>query len=266
MTTAPEQHALVSLHQAAERLQPDQARLFVDWLRLMNDSGVPYVVSGAFALCAYTSIWRDTKDMDVFLQPKSLKTALQILSQAGYETEITDTHWLAKVYQRPYFMDLIFSLPSNLVRIDDEWFTHSRPLEILGVPTRMVGPEELVASKVHVARSDRFDGADIAHLIRSLEGRLDWGRLRKILGDDTILLWHLLLFNFIYPGHTDWLPQDLMVELFDKVRTTWKTPGDPAIFFGSAIDPHRFAVDQERWDYRSVKPSQPLVNDKGEVL
>lgn len=264
--TTQESHAPVSLPQAAERLKPEQARLFADWLRIMNESGVPYVVSGAFALCAYTSIWRDTKDMDIFLQPKSLKRALDVMADAGYETEITDTHWLAKVYRRPYYMDIIFSLPSNLVRIDDTWFAHSRPVEILGVSTRMVGPEELFASKVHVARSDRFDGADIAHLIRSQEGRLDWPRLRAMIGDDTILLWHLLLFNFIYPGHADWLPQELMVELFDTVRATWRTPGDPAVFFGASIDPHRFAVDQEQWSYLNLSPSKPLVNEKGEAL
>lgn len=263
---AREQHPSVSLYQATERLAEDQARVFADWLRILNKAGIAYVVSGAFALCAYTGIWRDTKDMDIFLQPRSLKPALDVIFRAGYEVEVTDVRWLAKAFRRPYFMDLIFSLPSNLVRIDDEWFSRSRPVDILGVPARMVGPEELFASKVFVARSDRFDGADIAHLIRAVRGRLEWSRLRAMIGDDSILLWHLLLFNFIYPGHADWLPQDLMIELFDKVRTTWKTPTDPSVFFGAAIDPNRFAVDQEVWNYRNMVPHEPLVNEHGEEI
>jgi len=263
---AREQYPCISLFQATERLVENQARVFIDWLRILNKAGVPYVVSGAFALCAYTGIWRDTKDMDVFLQPKALKPALEAMRRAGYETEVTDVRWLAKVFERPYFMDLIFSLPSNLVRIDDEWFSRSRPVDILGVPTRMVGPEELFASKVFVARSDRFDGADIAHLIQAVKGKLEWQWLRAMIGDDTILLWHLLLFHFIYPGHADWLPQDLMVELFEKVRHTWKNPTDPSIFFGAAIDPHRFAVDQEVWNYRNMVPYEPLVDETGEEL
>src|SRR5436309_103610 len=44
-----------------------QTRLFREVLELLNASAIPYVVSGAFALHAHTGIWRDTKDLDLFL-------------------------------------------------------------------------------------------------------------------------------------------------------------------------------------------------------
>ena len=46
----------------------------------LNDSGIPYAVGAAFARYVYTGIWRKTKDLDLFLKPQDLKTALDAFS------------------------------------------------------------------------------------------------------------------------------------------------------------------------------------------
>ena len=48
-----------------------QRALFREVLELLNASRVRYAVSGAFALQQHTGIWRDTKDLDVFLTQSS---------------------------------------------------------------------------------------------------------------------------------------------------------------------------------------------------
>jgi hypothetical protein len=35
----------------------------------LKESGVPFLLSGAYAVTAYTGIRRSTKDMDVFCKP-----------------------------------------------------------------------------------------------------------------------------------------------------------------------------------------------------
>ena len=57
----------------------DQRNLFVEVLTLMNERGVPYVVSGAFALQQHTGIWRNTKDLDLFMAPCEVPRALDEL-------------------------------------------------------------------------------------------------------------------------------------------------------------------------------------------
>lgn len=49
--------------------------------------------------------------------------------------------------------------------VGDSWIERAHPALIYGVTTQVLAPEELVASKIFIARRERFDGADIAHII-----------------------------------------------------------------------------------------------------
>src|SRR5512141_2199167 len=69
---------------------PEQEALFREVLLLLNGIGVPYAVSGAFALKEHTGICRNTKDLDLFLVPEGVPRALHELRNAGFEVEITD--------------------------------------------------------------------------------------------------------------------------------------------------------------------------------
>lgn len=249
-------------------LEPGEQKIFADWLNILNDTKAPYVVSGAFAVHHYTSIWRYTKDMDIFVKPDHVKVILEALSDSGYSWDVRDTHWLAKAYTDDCLLDIIFSLGNGNIEIDDRWFETSRKTNLFGVGTRLVAPEELIASKIYVARSDRFDGADIVHIIRAKQGRLDWDRLLEILNDDsTVLLWHLLFFAYIYPGHANYVPFNLMADLFEKVAAQRNMPPDFRIFRGMTIDPARFSVDVLDWGYVDARRrSEPLVTESGEKL
>jgi hypothetical protein len=246
---------------------PEQARIFALGLNALNGAGVPYMVGGAFAKHAYTGIWRDTKDLDLFLKPDDLKRALDVLAAAGFDTEIEFPHWLAKTWHRPYVIDLIFGTGHGQLQIDDNWFVHSRSVEVAGVKTRLIPPEELLVSKAYVAERYRFDGADIIHLILRLEGKLDWQRILVLLGSNrNLLLWYLILFQFVYPGRTDCLPQELMEQLFDKMRRRWSKPQQPHAFRGTLLDPFSFVVDTEDWGFEDRRDLAPLVDDEGEPL
>lgn len=250
-------------------LDDEQAEVYAGWLRLLNETGIPYAVGGAFAAYGYTGAWRDSKDLDVFLRPEELKPALDALRGAGFSTEITDPLWLAKVHARPaLFMDLLFAVRhTTRLRITLEWFERCRPAELLGEPTRLLGPEEVIATKVYLAARDRFDGADIAHLIRSQHGGVDWEHILHLLGgDDEILLWQLLFFTMAYPGLTDRVPAELMERAFDRVRARWSRPADTARFRGMLLDPEAFAVDVDEWGYEDRRDRRPLVDENGEAL
>ncbi len=237
-------------------------------MRALNKSGITYAVGAAFARHAYTSIWRYTKDLDVFLKPADLKTAMDALEKAGFETEVKDGHWLGKAWKKGYFIDLIFGTGHGQLPIDDDLFQGSQKAEILGVQTYLVPPEEIIASAAYIAGRNRFDAGDIVHLIRGSEGNLDWERILHRLNDNyELLLWHLLLFDFMYPGHSDFLPKELMVKLFNKVRKQWKNPEkNPKTFRGTLLDPYSYIVDIEDWGYEDRRKLEPLVDEEGKVL
>jgi hypothetical protein len=267
MTIEAKQHFAVRTKNLSTLLDPDQAAVFAHWLRILNRTGVPFAVGGAFAVHAYTSIWRNTKDLDVFVSPQDLKTVLGSMRDEGFSGAVIDVFWLAKVFSGNFFMDLIFGLQNNCIRIERSWFDSALIMPVLGTETRIIGIEELIASKTYVARRDRFDGADIVHLIRAAKGSIRWERLLELLKDDhQLLLWHLLLFNYVYPGHADYLPHELMSELFERVRSDWGKETDPRRFSGMILDPPRFQIDCEAFDYETTGPGVPPVNEEGDAL
>jgi hypothetical protein len=81
------------------------------------------------------------------------------------------------------------------------------------------------------------------------------------------LLWHLILFDFVYPGHSDYLPKEIMIELFDEMRRKWgQKERDTKDFRGIVIDPFSFRVDIDEWGYEDQRNLKPLVNERGELL
>ena len=249
-------------------LLSEQRKVYKKALQVLNRQGVSYAVGAAFARYAYTNIWRQTKDLDIFLKPENLKAAMQALEQAGYSTEIKEEHWLAKAWKGEFFIDLIFGTGHGHLPIDENSFKGCKRAEVLGVPVDLIPVEEMIASAVYIAGRNRFDGPEVIHLIRGTKGRLDWTRILDRLGENReLLLWHLILFDFVYPGHANYLPQGLMTELFEEVKLRWEGRArNTKTFRGTLLDPYSYTVDIEDWGYEDRRKREPLVNQEGEAL
>ena len=249
-------------------LSREEKKIYRQALQALNQGNVSYAVGATFARHAYTGIWRKTKDLDVFLLPQDLKSAMDTLREAGFDTEVAAKHWLAKAYKGDYFVDLIFGNAHGHHPIDERSFEGSQPAEVLGVPTRLIPIEEMIVSIGYVAERRRFDGGEVVHLIKCSEGKLDWDRIVDRLAEDReLLLWHLILFDFVYPGHSDYLPKELMAHLFKEVQQRWKKRvKDRKIFRGALLDPFLFAVDIEDWGYDDLRNLEPIVDKRGKPL
>ncbi|MGD0213109.1 MAG: nucleotidyltransferase [Terriglobales bacterium] len=225
-----------------------QAEMFRDVLVLLEAEGVPFAVAGAFALQHHTGICRDTKDLDIFLSAEDASTALACLMKQGFECEVNDPVWLAKAYRDRYFVDLITGMSNATIVVDSSWIKHSYPSDVLGIATRLLAPEEMLVSKLFVTRRERFDGADIAHIIYATRGELDWQRILKRTGEHwEILLWALLLFRYAYPSKSSFVPIHLWQDLIGRLREAISDPDPAQEFRGSLIDPCMFAIDIHEW-------------------
>ena len=245
---------------------PEQRALFCEVLQHMNRARVPYVVSGAFALQQHTGIWRNTKDLDLFLPPDAVPAALRHLQEQGFETEVRDPVWLAKAHRDGYFVDLITGMSNGVVTVDQSWIERSSATTILGVPTRVLAPEELIASKLFVNFRERFDGADIAHIVFGTQGRLDWQRLLHLVNEHwELLLWELILFRYVYPARQNFVPREVWDELLTRLRRDLDRPSSIA-FRGSLIDEKMFAIDVKEWGMENLleerrKQREPKMGD-----
>ena len=227
---------------------PEQQRLFREVLQVLNRGGVPYVVSGAFALQKHTGIWRDTKDLDLFLAAQNVPHALECLINDGFECSVVDPVWLAKAHRGDFYVDLICGMSNAVIVVEESWIERALPARIVGVRTRVLAPEELIASKLFVTRRERFDGADIAHIIYGTRGRLDWERLLQLAGSHwEILLWALILFRYVYPARSSYVPSHVWQDLLQRFERELSNPNDHAQFRGSLVDEKMFAIDVHEW-------------------
>ncbi len=233
---------------------PRQQALFREVLTLMNQRRIPYVVSGAFALQQHTGIWRDTKDLDLFLPSEHAPAALQALRDDKFEVEVSDPVWLAKARRDGFFVDLITGMSNAVITVDQSWIDRGSEAMVLGVPTRVLAAEELVASKLFVTRRERFDGADIAHVYYRAGERMDWQRVLDLAGEHwEVLFWSLVLFHYAYPGATDKVPRAIWDGLFERFQRSFEPGGAPDTRFrGSLIDEKMFAIDVNEWELEDL--------------
>ena len=90
---------------------------------------------------------------------------------------------------------------------------------------RVLGPEELILSKLFVTRRERFDGADIVHVISGTHGQLDWDWLLQSVAEHwEVLYWMLLLFHYAYPAKVDYVPSRIWDDLMDRFQTATRNP------------------------------------------
>jgi hypothetical protein len=241
-----------------------QESLFREVIQLLESNRVPFVISGAFALHEHTGIWRDTKDLDLFLPTQEVARALELLEKDGFETEILDPIWLAKARRDGFFVDLITGMSNAVVRVDYSWIRHASRSEVFGMSVRVLAPEELIASKIFVTRRERFDGADICHVIYGTRGQFDWQRLLGLIGEHwEMLFWCLVLYHYVYPANSDYVPDEIWQELLHRFKVELAHPNKSVDFRGSLIDDKMFAIDVTEWGKRN---SLEEYRSKAEII
>jgi len=226
----------------------EQELLFREVLTLLEEKRVPYAVAGAFALRQHTGIYRDTKDLDLFLTSTNACAALKLLEAEGFLCETCDPICLHKAHRNGFFVDLITGMSNAAIVVEDSWIERSKPAVVSEVRTRVLAPEELLASKIFVTRRERFDGADIAHIIYGTEGRLDWPRILQLVGENwEMLFWALVFFRYSYPAQTHFVPAELWQQMIRRFEDVVSRPDPAARFRGSLVDDKMFAIDVNEW-------------------
>jgi hypothetical protein len=236
----------------------------------LNQRQAPYLVGGTFAFAHYTGIARPTKDLDLFVRRQDRDRVLEALRSLGWQTQVAFPHWLAKAQRGVHSIDVIHGAGNGIAMVDSEWFAHARPGNVLGVSTRLAPPEEMIWSKSFVMEKYRFDGADVAHLLLRQGPTLDWKRLLHRFGRHwRVLLAHLVLFDFIYPGQKV-IPPSLIVALAQRAAHE-ETNGRPArgsdpVCQGVLLSRKQYRVDTEAWGLRDARLDPDVAMTPGDIV
>jgi len=223
-------------------------------LETLNRAGIPYVVSGLYALYEYTGIYRQTKDLDLFVEPKHVVEAARALRRAGFSTFLEQAHWIAKAMWGTVQIDLIFGTGNGLSFVDSQWFQYSRPGILAGAQVRVAPPEDLLWHRLFVSERHRSDVSDILHLILCRGDELDWERLlSRVDAHWRLLLAQVHLYDFVYPGHRPRIPHWVRRRLYDLADEEINDVGDPEICQGTLISRFSYNIDVKEWGFRDLR-------------
>lgn len=223
-------------------------------LGILNESGLNYLVGGGLAFREYTGIVRDLKDLDLFCKAGEYPKILKLFSEHGYKTELTDVRWLAKLFKNDFYIDLIFNTVNNICTVDDSWFDNAVEGDAYGAPVKFIPAEELLWCKIYVQNRERYDGADVNHIIVKYGHQLDWKRIWSRLEQH----WHLLLaqvliFQFVYPTERDIIPRWLFDELIELAKQQYDLPLPvEKVCLGPIIDQTQYQTDIRDWEYKVI--------------
>jgi hypothetical protein len=236
-------------------------------MRLMQEGNLPFLVGGAYALAQYTAIERHTKDFDVFIRREDFDRACRLFESAGYRTELTFPHWIGKAWKGEDFVDLIFSAGNGVAVVDDLWFEHAVPGRVFEMDVELIPAEEMIWSKGLIMERERYDGADVAHLILAIGDRLDWRRLISRYGRYWRALFaHVVLFGFIYPSDRTTVPAWVIEELSARLaKETARGDLPEKICYGTIISRQQYLIDVTERGYRDAR-LEPLGNMSAEEI
>lgn len=241
-------------HTQPAGLSQETADFYREAMATLEAADVPVLVGGAYAYARYTGIVRHTKDFDVFIKPGDFDRALDAMGRKGWKTDRTFPHWLGKAYHGDDFVDLIFSSGNGIAKVDDLWFEHAVEETVLDRPARLVPAEEMIWSKSFIMERERFDGADVAHVLHSRAADLDWDRLLRRFephGGWRVLLAHLVLFGYIYPGDAQLIPSRVLSTLAGRLSEASNIAAeeDERVCRGPVLSRSQFLVDTLQWGY-----------------
>jgi hypothetical protein len=244
---------------AARRDKDKSDRLHRRSVVALQEATIPFLIGGAYVVEVYAGVSRQTKDFDLYVRPQHVDLALDALKRAGYKTEKTFPHWLAKAERGRDCIDLIFRAGNGLCEVDDSWFERAHTSEFLATQVKLCAPEEMIWMKAFIMERERFDGADIAHILQSCADKLDWRHLVRRFGPDwRVLLSHLVLFGYIYPGERDKIPSAIMNDLVARLQSEQGTIGDKQTCNGTLLSRKQYLVDIRERGFRDAR-LQPRV-------
>ena len=208
---------------------PEDLSAFIpaaDWaiysavLREARKSGARFAMSGGFTGSFYTGVWRNTKDMDLCVLPDEREAVIDATRKAGlhdlHDEKPYDRRWIYRATRDGVIVDTIWQLANFRGQVDAAWLEHGPEITLYDDTLRLVPPEEMIWSKIHIVQRERCDWPDVINMIYATGAALDWDRLiARMAGDERLLGSVLLLFSWLAPGRArsfpEWIWQRLRI-------------------------------------------------------
>jgi hypothetical protein len=151
--------------------------------------------------------------------------------------------------------------------VDDEWFIHAVDAEVLGTRVKLVPPEEMIHSKLYIMERERYDGADVAHLIYARGDSLNWQRLVRRTGRHwKVLFSHIVLYSFVYPADTfNKVPHWLIQEFSRRFSLEILESPAPGVCNGTFLSRGQYLADVGERGFKDGRLTDPPTMSREDI-
>ena len=120
--------------------------------------------------------------------------------------------------------------------------------------------------KAYIMERERFDGADIAHILLCCATEIDWTHLvRRFDSDWRVLLSHLILFGYTYPSERARIPATIMDDLLKRLQSEASTAVPNRLCRGTLLSRQQYLVDVEQWGFRDARLEQRVQMSEKDI-
>ena len=182
---------------------------------LLDEASIPHVVFGSLATVTLgrPRDLRAHEDIDLLVRPPDASRAAEVLASAGYVVESTDPSWIRKAKRLGVTVDLIHRAGRE-VNLDPDMLERAPAATVLGVPVRLMPPEDLAMIKA-VLHDETRTGDWFDALALVARPGLDWDYLlRRARGHGVQRALSLLLYARAEGAE---VPPRVLAELLEAV-------------------------------------------------
>lgn len=227
----------------AENVGEKDWNVYTAVLQAAESLRIPFALGGAFALASYIGGYRNTKDIDLYVLPRTRKAMINLVTNLGmsdyYEQKPYDRRWIYRATTDGVIVDVIWAMANHRVQVDN-WWMSGPEVELRGRRIRVLPPEVLLWDKLYVFQRERCDWPDAMNLLYFLNGHLDWKVLLERIDDDgELLAGALSVFRWLAPGLAQRIPE--------WVWETVRLPLCPEEPLPKSNSRHAALLDQRPW-------------------
>jgi hypothetical protein len=178
---------------------------------------IPFAVGGGLSAMTYAGLWRNTKDIDLYILPRDRERMIKLVTDLGlrdyYEKQGYDRNWIYRSYTGDTIVDLMWAMANQRSQVTESWL-EGPEIEVDGEGFRLLAPDKSLWTKLYVLQRDRTDWPDALNVLHGVGPELDWLSILRELGEDRPLLAGLIsVFGWLCPASAAELPDWLWAEL-----------------------------------------------------
>lgn len=218
---APQAQVQAEVHlpeRIEDYLPDDQWAIFKPALEAVRALGVPFAIGGGLATSFYSGMWRNSKDIDLYVLRQDRERVTAAVLATGltdyFDQAPYDRAWIFRAARDGVIVDMMWALANGAGDISADWLTGGALARVRGETLRLLRPEDVFWTKVHVLQRDRCDWPDLLNLLYAAGPAFDWTRLfARMSGNERLLASMLSLFAWLAPGRALDLPEWLWARL-----------------------------------------------------